>query len=561
MRSTVIYYLKDCRCSYSTAAFGIIGIFCTLLPLTIPQLVSAVVITIGYALFQEFRGGNPNRKIGYQDRVHDFPRGIKPGIRRRSALAVRTESEEVPPLPEPRRCSTASTRSSHSEMSFQAGPSQPHKLAVPSGPRFPALRSQFSRMWDKQVDDLLAVISPTSASDRMVKELARSVQQTIRSTFPKAEVVGLSSGDLACRCSLGMAAPEIDLMVSVNPDALPGQLRDRLGRCGTATPAKLDARKVQKSAIRACTQRLVSAGGFKFRRSAFRGQEPKVTLLAPASLTTPFAGKSSFSNDEATAIPVDLSVNTMTPLYSEAVLVSGGRLDSRAKALIVLVRRWARDRGVCHEAKGHLSPYAWSLLAAFFLQVAPDSDHPILPPLEGSRVGNSGAIVQCAPPAVGLPEWTPPGAVSRSSERKSVGTLFAEFVQFYDTEFNWRSEAVSVRAARRAAPDMALPLHITVSSEGVPTQVGPHIQCPFEPKINLGTSMTVEGFVRMREEFSRASQILSRESPEPSLHELIEPWVVPKDAEDAEGDLESMNCSSHRGSEVSILSQHERQSC
>merc|ERR1719440_982941 len=115
--------------------------------------------------------------------------------------------------------------------------------------------------------------------------------------------------------------------------------------------------------------------------------------------------------------------------------------------------------------------------------------------------------------------------LSKPSQRKSVATLFREFVLFYQEDFNWRSEAVSVSAGRRAAPELNLPLHIIVSSAGVPTQVGPHIQDPFEPKTNLGTSMTVEGFGRMQEELERAAQILSRSSPEPSLAELFEPWV------------------------------------
>merc|ERR1719456_1195027 len=123
----------------------------------------------------------------------------------------------------------------------------------------------------------------------MVKELARTVQQTINPTFPQAQVVGFSSGDLTLRSSLGMCVPEVDLVVSINPDALPGQLSSRLSRTGGASTAKLDARKVQKSAIRACTDRLVSESGFKFRRSAFRGQEPKITLLAPANFSSPLA--------------------------------------------------------------------------------------------------------------------------------------------------------------------------------------------------------------------------------------------------------------------------------
>jgi hypothetical protein len=422
--------------------------------------------------------------------------------------------------------------------------------------------------FDKEVDALVGTISPTPASDRMVKELARMVQQTIQTTFPQAEVVGFSSGDLTCSTSLGMGVPEVDLVVSMNPEALPAQLRGRLARTGGASTAKLDARKVQKSAIRACTDRLVSAGGFKFRRSAFRGLEPKITLLAPASFVGRRGGSSqlpSNSNDpktrkcsdEAAGIPVDLSVNTATPQCTDAVLRACKKFDPRAQALVVLVRRWARDRGICHSAKGHLSPYAWSLLATFYLQVAPAGETPLLPALQGVWLGNSGFAIQQAPAKTASVEWVQAaGGVdygsSKPPQRKSVATLFREFVLFYHQDFNWRSEAVSLQVGKRAAPELLLPLHIVVSSAGVPTQVGPHVQDPFEPTTNLGTSMTVEGFTRMKEELARASELLTRLSPEPSLTELLEPWVA-NAALEAEADGEMVS-PVKRGSVTSEMS-------
>jgi DNA polymerase sigma len=348
---------------------------------------------------------------------------------------------------------------------------------------------------------------------------------------------------------MGMSVPEVDLVVSINPDALPGQLRGRLSRTGGASTAKLDARKVQKSAIRACTDRLVSDGGFKFRRSAFKGQEPKITLLAPTSFGP---RKSNF--DEAAAFPVDLSVNTVTPQCNDAVLRASRKFDSRAQALIVLVRRWARDRGICHSAKGHLSPYAWSLLTAFYLQVAPAGGGAMLPPLEGVVVGKSGFSLGQVPAKEAPVQWTPTASgvnyAVDSTQRKSVLALFREFVLFYHKDFNWRSEAVSLQVGRRAAPELSLPLHIVVSSDGVPTQVGPHIQDPFEPKTNLGTSMTPEGFVRMQEELARAFQILNLD--EPSLAELLEPWVASASMEQ-EADGEMAN-SSRRESTVTTFS-------
>merc|ERR1712232_985488 len=127
--------------------------------------------------------------------------------------------------------------------------------------------------------------------------------------------------------------------------------------------AKLDARKLQKSMLRACTDELTADTHFKFRRSAFKGQEPKVTLMAEIN------GKT---------IPIDFSVNTTTPLYNAALLTECGQIEPRAKELILLVRRWAKDRGISHAAKGHLSPYAWSLLVIYFLQVCDERGEPLL---------------------------------------------------------------------------------------------------------------------------------------------------------------------------------------
>merc|ERR1719203_1642982 len=161
-------------------------------------------------------------------------------------------------------------------------------------------------------------------------------------------------------------------------------------RVAATSGARVDARKLQKSTIRCCTDRLVGTGCFKFRRSAFRGQDPKVTLLASTSLGI-----------YSEAIPLDFSVNSTTPLYNAALLTECGQIDSRSRALILIVKRWAKDRGICHAAKGHLPPYAWTLLVIYFLQVGVGSGA-LLPPLDRFELSS------------GLVAGRPEGAGSRS---------------------------------------------------------------------------------------------------------------------------------------------------
>merc|ERR550539_1286879 len=82
------------------------------------------------------------------------------------------------------------------------------------------------------------------------------------------------------------------------------------------------------------------------------------------------------------SIPVDFSVNCVTPLFNSAIAAECGSLDTRARSLILVVRRWAKDRGISHAAKGHLPPYAWTLLTVYFLRTRDEGEGPLLPAVQ-----------------------------------------------------------------------------------------------------------------------------------------------------------------------------------
>uniref|UniRef100_A0A7S1RF25 PAP-associated domain-containing protein n=1 Tax=Alexandrium catenella TaxID=2925 RepID=A0A7S1RF25_ALECA len=366
-----------------------------------------------------------------------------------------------------------------------------------------------SEAFSEQVSELLTLITPTVESERLAQQLAQVAKTAIQQVFPEVEVVGFASGDVARGTAFGVAVPELDIVASASPHVLVQHLQGRLSKGGLSM-AKVDARKLQKSAIRVCTDYLVSEGGFKFRRSAFRGQEPKVTLMAPANVMA--SGK---------RIAVDFSVNSMTPLYNARLITECGSIDMRAKSLILLVRRWAKDRGVCHAAKGHLAPYAWTLLAIYFMQVGVEGS-PILPPLQGFKMA-SGLTVRRGgePDSKKSSGKTAASAEAPVAAKVPVSELFIQFVRFYSQEINWHKEAVSVRLGRRASANLHLMLHIIVH-EDQSTEVGPSIEDPFEPARNLGMSTTSVGMARLREEFARARTLTSSGT---SLSEIIEPWA------------------------------------
>jgi len=400
-------------------------------------------------------------------------------------------------------------------------PSQGHtrpEIRQPSSQ--PVSRPTFKATgWDAEVDELVGQITPSSQGEKVVKQLAEKVKRELSSLVPEIEVLGFASGDLVRGTAFGVAVPEVDIVASASPHILASRMQ---GSRNTASPmrvasgAQADARKLQKSTIRYCTDRLVGTGFFKFRRSAFRGQDPKVTLLASASL--------GIYNE---SIPLDFSVNSTTPLYNAALLTECGQIDPRSRSLILLVKRWAKDRGICHAAKGHLSPYAWTLLVIYFLQVGCGVSGPILPPLEGFKLSSGLAVGQPDDLIEGGKREAPPRANKAQADDtvvKSVGTLFKEFLHFYTAEFDFRNEAVSVRLGKRAAPGLGLPLQIILHEDGVTTEVAPSIEDPFDPKHNLGECSTAMSYARFREEFTRARSLCQNGE---SLSKLLEPWMPP----------------------------------
>jgi DNA polymerase sigma len=387
--------------------------------------------------------------------------------------------------------------------------------------------------WESQISELLNQIAPSIEDDKIVGKLACLVKQAIKPMIPEIEVVGFASGDLTRKKAFGVAVPDVDVVVNVNPIVLAERLG---GRHESFNNGKLDPKKLQKSAIRACTDRLVSVGGFKFRRSAFRGEEPKVTLLAPASF--------GICSD---AIPIDFSVNAVSPLHNAALLTECGHMEPRARELILLVKRWAKDRGICHAAKGHLSPYAWSLLCIFFLQNGLPDGETLLPSLDGFKSAS-----RLAKRAVDDKTVEPP-----TGSNKTTSQLFADFMNFYHQVFEWKTEAVCVRTGQRGKPSLALPLHIIVEDDGKTTVIGPSIEDPFDETHNLGSGMTAASLNRLKEELTRAHETCSK--PNSSLAELLEPWAPPEQ-ESEEREDESTKVDASRTSSPSSDAPWRKQS-
>lgn len=343
--------------------------------------------------------------------------------------------------------------------------------------------------WEGQINEFLRELMPTDETGALARTIACAVQDSLRSAFPNVDVVGFAHGNPKSSKAFATAVPDIEIVARVPPELM---VQGVGGRCADWSHA-YDDKSRQKAVIRACTDQL-AYGDFKFRRSAFKYEEPKVTLLAPATLES---------------MPFDFSVNALTPGRHASLLQECMKTDVRVWKLVLLVHRWARDRGISHAAKGHLTPYAWTLVVLFYLQVRGKGEGALLPPFK-----------------LLPPHFQPEGKKSKAARKAAqladaaqtpVATLFKEFMTFYATQFNWDSEVLSVEKASRVAPDMSV-------AEWRRQAVGFQICDPFEPAANLGVLLSGDGHARLREELARAEAICSKDG---LLSQLLEPWSPP----------------------------------
>jgi len=385
-------------------------------------------------------------------------------------------------------------------------PSNPGEMQIQT-PAQPIQAPTFTGVGiEAEVKELIQQLVPKAECQRGVDRLAEAVKYMLTSTIPEVEVMGFVSSDLSRGRANGVAVPDVDLVINVSPKSLVTKVMSNPSK------GRADPRTLQKWALRVCADKLVSAGGFKFRRSGFRGSEPKMTLLVPTTLGI-------FNH----AVAIDISVNAVTPLHSAALLTECGKINLCTKELILLVRRWAKDRGVCHAPKGHFSPYIWSLLTIFYLQVSDQPGDCLLPALEKFEAISNllGSKNQCTPAA--SPSRQKPCA-GEASPKESLAKLLHGFMRFYANEFSWKSEAVCVRRGQRGPAPLTLPIHI-IENDGNTraTEPGPSVEDPFAVSNNLADGMNAWSFQRMRDELLRAADILADDHA--SLSKLLEPWA------------------------------------
>lgn len=188
-------------------------------------------------------------------------------------------------------------------------------------------------------------------------------------------------------------------------------------------------------------------------------------------------------------LEVDLSVNNTKPLLNTQLLKAYASLHPSVSELGVAVKLWAKERGLCGAASGHLSSYALVLMVIYFLQVACTPPLPCLPTeqlLHGAT----------------CPEALRAGASWACSEPLHV--LLCSFVAFYGRDFRWGEEVVSVRLGRREVAPSAFELLPGRRAGAL------RVEDPIETSRDLANVLQVRQESQLRTTLRSGAQLLQR---------------------------------------------------
>ena len=208
---------------------------------------------------------------------------------------------------------------------------------------------------------------------------------------------------------------------------------------------------------------------------------------------------------------IDVSINNVLPTYNTRLLGAYAKLDKRVVALVLCVKRWAKMVQVSDAKMGNLSSYSWSILCLYYLQQAG-----VIPSLQAAASAsaalerNSRQMYHCPSTGkkfdIGFSLSPPKHDVDESCQSSlSAAELLCGFFSFYDSEFRWGAEVVSIRlGARKNISDP----EFTTLSQGSRsmTELPPgiekiHIEDPFDLSRNLHCVMDTGGLVRLRNAF------------------------------------------------------------
>eukprot|EP00768_Dysnectes_brevis_P005368 gnl/Dysnectes_brevis/384_a426_2994.p1 GENE.gnl/Dysnectes_brevis/384_a426_2994~~gnl/Dysnectes_brevis/384_a426_2994.p1 ORF type:complete len:549 (-),score=222.11 gnl/Dysnectes_brevis/384_a426_2994:633-2063(-) len=339
-----------------------------------------------------------------------------------------------------------------------------------------------------QVEATISTLSDRGISSEIVREVVWRLQQVVSAVLPEAKVAPY--GGAISRLSL--TSGDVDLTLLLPREYTEEEKGEMLGNISVAA----------------------TKAGAILVHEALTARIPVIRLAH--ELADPATG-------EVTVVESDLTVNNRLGVRNTLLLHEYMCADPRARPLVLMVKHWAKRRGVNSSFMGTLSSYGFVILIIFYLQ---QLQQPVLPslqpglhpaPVMGFDTGflTAGQGWNRAKRVAGR------AGRSLTQNKDSMAKLLFGFFRFYAYEFDFGTSVISIRLGRALSrEEKGWPFTARVSLEAVGDAdsslfdpLARYLLCiedPFEHCMNVGRTVGWDGYKLVGLEFRRACCVLKR---------------------------------------------------
>ncbi|CAL5331494.1 unnamed protein product [Camellia sinensis] len=217
--------------------------------------------------------------------------------------------------------------------------------------------------------------------------------------------------------------------------------------------------------------------------------------------------------DPVTAISCDICINNVLAVVNTKLLWDYAQIDVRLRQLALIVKHWAKSRGVNATYQGTLSSYAYVLMCIHFLQQRRPA---ILPCLQGMERTYAVTVdnIECA-----YFDQVEKLSGFGSRNRESIAQLVWAFFNYWAYCHDYANDVISIRTGSI----------LSKRTKDWTRRIGNdrHLICiedPFEISHDLGRVVDKNSIRVLREEFERAAQIMQFDH-DPGVT-LFEPYIL-----------------------------------
>ncbi|CAA7401791.1 unnamed protein product [Spirodela intermedia] len=312
-------------------------------------------------------------------------------------------------------------------------------------------------------------LTPSEEEKEKQKQLLQSLEKLIIKEWPNAQLHLYGS----CANSFGASSCDIDVCLAISDG------------------------EIDKSKILLRLAEILQSDNLQDVQALTRARVPIVKL-----------------KDPATGISCDICINNILAVVNTKLLRNYSQIDHRLRQLVIIVKHWAKSRGVNDTYQGTLSSYAYVLMCIHFLQLRRPAILPCLQEMQPTYMVTVDGI-ECA-----FFDQVQKLEHFGSVNRESIAELLWAFFSYWAYHHDYANNVISVRTGGI----------ISKQSKDWTRRIGNdrHLICiedPFELSHDLGRVVDKFTIKILREEFERAAEIMQYD-PNPSVR-LFEPYVRP----------------------------------